>query len=169
MNLKAPPLYILSFLILVFLVHEFHDWAHTLMATLTCQCWGSRIFDGWDFCTTSLVTSGQRALATLAGPIINYVLLWIGYSELHPENSTEEHSLGVALVFACLPLNNLMAAFSGGGDLTSAIASGPDAAARPNTPAGILPRILGIGARAAPDHPAVAGGLFCACPAIRES
>jgi hypothetical protein len=121
MKLKVTPLYILSFLFLVFLVHEVHDWAHTLVAWLSCSCWGSRVFNGWDFCAGCTVSSGQRALATIAGPLIDYVLLLVGWNNLHAENSVEEKSVGVALVFACLPLNLLMAAASGGGDLTDAI------------------------------------------------
>jgi hypothetical protein len=121
MKLKVTPLYILSFLFLVFLVHEVHDWAHTLAARISCTCWGSRIFDGWDFCAGCSVSSGERALATIAGPLINYVLLLVGWDKLHPENTVEEKSVGVSLVFACLPLNLLMGAVSGGGDLTDAI------------------------------------------------
>jgi hypothetical protein len=119
MNLKVPPLYLLSFLILVFLVHEFHDWAHWLMVRATCHCWGKRIFDGWEICGSP--TYSQHALISIAGPCVNYVLLWAGWLLLHPDNSTEQTSLGCALIFACLPLNNLMAAFSGGGDLTDCI------------------------------------------------
>jgi hypothetical protein len=119
MNLKVPPLYLLSFLILVFLVHEFHDWAHLLMVRATCHCWGKRMFDAWDFCGSP--SAGQHALVSIAGPLVNYVLLWTGWLLLHPDSPPEQTSLGCALVFACLPLNNLIAAFSGGGDLTDCI------------------------------------------------
>lgn len=121
MKLKLTPLYILAFLFLLFLVHEVHDWSHTLMARAVCPCWGRRIFDGWDFCPGYEVSSGQRALALIAGPIINYLLLWIGYGLLEPENPLDMQSLGCSLVFATLPLNGLLAAFSGGGDLTNTI------------------------------------------------
>jgi hypothetical protein len=121
MKLKLTPLYILSFLFLLFLVHEIHDWSHALMARAVSPCWGLRIFDGWDFCAGFKVTSGQRALALFAGPIINYILLWVGWGYLDPENPLEEQSLGCSLVFATLPLNGLLAAFDGGGDLTNSI------------------------------------------------
>jgi hypothetical protein len=121
MKLKVTPLYILSFLCLVFLVHEVHDWAHALVARLICDCWGSRIFDGWDFCAGCSVSSGEQALPTIAGPIINFVLLWIGWGRLHPDSPAEDKSWGIALIFAALPWNILLAAASGGGDLTSAM------------------------------------------------
>jgi len=66
-------------------------------------------------------SSGQHMLISFAGPLINVVLFWAGWSLLDEENSAEENSLGVALVFAALPLNNLIAAFSGGGDITDGI------------------------------------------------
>ena len=119
MNLKAPPLYILSFLLLVFLVHEFHDWAHVLAVRATCHCWPLRLFDSWELCGTP--SPGQHALIALAGPLINVVLLVTGYNLLHVENPVEDHSLGVALVFAALPLGLLIDAFQGAGDITDCI------------------------------------------------
>ena len=121
MNLKLTPLYLLSFLILVFLVHEIHDWTHTLVARVICPCWGMRVFDAWDFCPDCFASSGQRALATLAGPVINFILLWMGWSLLNEDNQPDEQSVGFTLVLACLPLNILLAATAGGGDLTAAI------------------------------------------------
>lgn len=121
MKLKLTPLYILAFLFLLFLVHEVHDWSHALMARAVSPSWGPRVFNGWDFCPGFKVTSGPRALALIAGPIINYVLLWVGWWHLDQENPLQEQSLGCSLVFATLPLNGLLAAFDGGGDLTNSI------------------------------------------------
>jgi hypothetical protein len=121
MNLKLSPLYLLSFLILIFLVHEIHDWAHTLVARIVCPCWGMRVFDGWDFCPDCFASAGEKALALVAGPVINFILLWIGWSLLNEDNQVDEQSLGCTIVFACLPLNMLLAATAGGGDLTAAI------------------------------------------------
>jgi hypothetical protein len=121
MKLKLTPLYIVSFLFLLFLVHEVHDWSHALMARAVSPCWGIRMFDSWDFCAGYTVSSGQRALTLIAGPIINYLLLWIGWRYLDQDNPLEEQSLGCSLVFATLPLNGLLAAFDGGGDLTNAL------------------------------------------------
>jgi len=119
MNLKAPPLYILSFLLLVFLVQEVHDWAHILVVRVTCHCWAVRTFGNWVLCGSP--SPGQHALISVAGPLINVVLLLTGWALLHPENPVEENSVGVALVFAALPLNNLIGAFNGGGDITDTV------------------------------------------------
>jgi hypothetical protein len=119
MNLKAPPLYILSFLVLLFLVQDVHDWAHMLVVRVTCHCWPVRMFGSWLLCGSP--SPGQHALISVAGPLVNAILLLTGWALLHPENPVEENSLGVALVFAALPLNNLIAGFTGGGDITETI------------------------------------------------
>ncbi|HTR31462.1 MAG TPA: hypothetical protein VMH27_19450 [Puia sp.] len=119
MNLKAPPLYILAFLILAFLVQELHDWAHFLMVRVTCHCWPLREFGSWVLCGSP--SAGQHALIAVSGPVIDVVLLLAGWSLLNSENSPEEHSLGVALVFAALPLKNLIEAFGGYSDITQCV------------------------------------------------
>jgi hypothetical protein len=48
-------------------------------------------------------------------------LFLTGWALLDIENSVEDHSLGVALVFAAMPWSNLIAAFTGGGDITDFI------------------------------------------------
>jgi hypothetical protein len=117
MNLKAPPLYILSFLLLVFLVQDVHDWAHVLAVRVTCHCWPVRTFGDWVLCGSP--SAGQQALITAAGPLINVALFLTGWSLLGVENSVEEHSVGIALFFAAMPWTNLVAAFTGGGDITT--------------------------------------------------
>jgi hypothetical protein len=119
MNLKLSPLHILSFLILLFLVQQLHDWTHILAVRVTCHCWGQRIFESWEICGSP--SSGQHALIAISGVLINFALLWVGWSLLHPEGSTEENSIGIALVFAAQPWDNLVAAFRGGGDLTESL------------------------------------------------
>src|SRR5262245_5398877 len=96
MNLKLHPFYVVSFLMLVFLVQEIHDWSHLLAVRATCHCWPVRLFGDWLICGTP--SAGQHALISVAGPLVNVVLFLTGYSLLNPENSTEENSVGIALV-----------------------------------------------------------------------
>ncbi|HXD79271.1 MAG TPA: hypothetical protein VN616_15745 [Puia sp.] len=120
MNLKLSPLHILAFLILLFLVQQLHDWTHILTVRAICHCWGHRVFEGWTICGSA--SGGQHALISISGSLINFALLWVGWSLLHPEGTAEENSIGVALVFAARPLPDLIAAFRGGGELTESIA-----------------------------------------------
>src|ERR1700728_1800731 len=87
MKLKLTLLYVVSFLALTFFVHEIHDWAHTLTARIITGCWGPRAFDSWKFCSEGSISSGQRMLVDLAGPLINFVLLWAGWRRMDEANT----------------------------------------------------------------------------------
>ena len=119
MNLKVSPLYILAFFFLVFLVQEVHDWSHVLAIRALCHCWPLRSFGAWVMCGSP--SSGQHAVISAAGPLINIIFLLFGWSLLYSENSVEENSLGVALVFAALPFNNLVGAFTHSSDITQCV------------------------------------------------
>jgi len=121
MKVKLTPLSILSFFSLVFLIHEIHDWAHFLTAASFCGCLGNRAFDLWAPCTLCNSSTGGLALATLAGPLVNTIILWSGWMMMHPDNSPEKQSVGYCMVFAALPLPRIMAALVGGGDETWAL------------------------------------------------
>ena len=121
MKVKLTPLSVLSFFCLVFLIHEIHDWAHFLTAASFCGCLGNRTFDNWAPCALCNTSTGELALATLAGPLINMFILWGGWMMMHPDNSPEKQSAGYCMVFATLPLPQIMAALAGGGDVTWAL------------------------------------------------
>ncbi|HVU57714.1 MAG TPA: hypothetical protein VHD83_21780 [Puia sp.] len=121
MKVKLTPLSLLSFFCLVFLIHEIHDWAHFLTAASFCGCLGNRTFDFWSPCTLCNSSTGGLAMATLAGPLVNYLVLWGGWTMMHPDNPPEKQSVGYAMVFATLPFPGIMAALAGGGDVTWAL------------------------------------------------
>lgn len=121
MKLKLTLLYVLSFLALTFFIHEIHDWAHTLAARIISGCWGPRTFDSWSFCVGTTVSSGQRILALVAGPLIDIILLWVGWQKMDERNTLSDQSLGCSLVLATLPFNKLLTAAGGSGELTNAI------------------------------------------------
>jgi hypothetical protein len=121
MKLKLTPIYLVSFLTLVFGIHELHDWAHALTARLVCTCWGTREFDFWTFCPGCTASSGLRALAWLAGPLISYIMIWTSWTLMHPENPLHKKALGFSLLFASLPFLRILAALAGGGDETASL------------------------------------------------
>jgi hypothetical protein len=121
MKVKLTPLSVLSFFCLVFLIHEVHDWAHFLTAASFCGCLGNRAFDYWAPCTLCTASTGGLALVTLAGPLVNTIILWSGWMMMHPDNPPEKQSVGYCMVFAALPLPPIMAALAGGGDITWAL------------------------------------------------
>lgn len=121
MKIKLTSLYLLAFFALTFLIHEIHDWAHFIFSASYCGCLGNRAFDSWSVCNTCSTSTAGMALATLIGPVVNYLVIWSGWALMHPENPSEKQSLGFSLVFAALPFPRIMGALAGGGDETSAL------------------------------------------------
>src|SRR5258708_6863256 len=121
MKLKLTPIYILSFLCLNFFIMELRDWAHTAAAALVSGGWGPRGFDRWQFASGGSISNGQRAVATLAGPLVNFLAIWIGWIKMSNRDSLADQSFGCNLVLAALPMEMLMGAFTGGGDLTNGL------------------------------------------------
>src|ERR1700760_3342375 len=120
MKLKLTPLYIVSFLCLCFFIMELHDWAHAGVAALVSGGWGPRGFDRWRFDESGHVSisNGQQALATLAGPLVNFLAIGLGWIKMRNQENLADQSLGCSLVLAALPMDMLMGAIKGGGDLT---------------------------------------------------
>ena len=121
MKLKPGLLYLLAFFSLVFFIHEIHDWAHVIAAKFYCKYWGSRAFDIWAPSPVCKITTTQLAFCSLAGPVVNYIFLWMGWSLLSPQNELDRRTLGFSLVFAALPFPRLLAAAKGGGDETTGL------------------------------------------------
>ncbi len=121
MVVKPRLIGLLAFFSLVFLIHELHDWAHTMMAGGLCHCWAPRVFDIWGLCRSCSLNGRQIMLVLMAGPLITYVAIWIGWSFMNPDNPLEKRSTGLCLVFAALPFLRILAALSGGGDETVAL------------------------------------------------
>ena len=119
MKIKLSLQYFIAFFTLVFLVHEIHDWAHVLVARAFCGCWGTRAFDSWTPCVSCLHGGRGVIPATIAGPAVNYIIIWWGLALMFPEEPPQRQSLGFSLIMAALPLPRILGACSGGGDETS--------------------------------------------------
>ncbi len=119
MKLKFSVAYLLSFLSLVFVIHELHDWAHVLMGQWVCGCWGTKAFDSWTMCDHSDVSGNIIAFIWMAGPLVSYILMWVAYSILNSRKSTASRSMGFSLLFATLPFGRILAVVGGKSDETN--------------------------------------------------
>jgi hypothetical protein len=117
MKINFSVYYLIAFLSLLFLIQELHDWAHVLTANWLCGCFGTKTFDSWTFCDHCEVSGNILVLVYLAGPAINYGLMWIARSLMSRRNSATTRSVGFSLVFAANPFAYVWAAFSSGGDI----------------------------------------------------
>ena len=113
--------FLIAFLSMLFLIQELHDWAHVFTANWLCGCFGTKTFDNWTLCDHCEVTGNVLVLVWLAGPVINYFLIWLAWSLMRRRNAGGERSFGFTLLFAANPFPNVLAAIVGGGDITTSI------------------------------------------------
>lgn len=117
MKIKLSLKYIITFLALTFLMHELHEIVHTTVGRIIFGCWGERDFNQWSTCD---VVSPLGYIATAAGPIFTFIMIWIGAGLLKEKNTIQQKTLGFSLIFANIPFARLITplAFGGGDEVT---------------------------------------------------
>ena len=106
-NGRFPWRWLVALVPLVMLVHEAHEFAHTLTGRMVCGRWAERDFNRWS------IEACDSWLPTAAGPLFSYLLMAGGVLLALRRRRAW---LGVALVFAANPLARLVTALSGHGD-----------------------------------------------------
>jgi hypothetical protein len=116
MKLKLTPAYIFTFMLLTFVLSEFHEIAHTAVGRLICGCWGKRDFNVWDLCA-SCEGNPYGYISTIMGPVFSFAMAYWGASMLKKENSIEKTTLGFSMIFASTTVGRLINVWPfGGGD-----------------------------------------------------
>ena len=118
MKIKSHFLYTLGFLSILFLAQELHDWAHYIVAGVSCGCWGKKGFDNWTICDRCAVSPNMGAIIFFAGPFVTYIIIWSAWWLMDRDHTSRQRSVGFALLFAAVPFVRILAAFAGGGDET---------------------------------------------------
>lgn len=88
-----------------------HELVHHLTARATCGAWGTMTFSTFEL-ASGCEPAGDALLATLAGPLLTYVLMYTGVA-LALRGRT---LAGVTLVLANLPLARFVTVLMRGGD-----------------------------------------------------
>ena len=105
-----------AFILLMFLLHETHEIVHTTIGRAICGCWGFRDFNVWNLCEGCIEQKPYAIIATFAGPIYTFALVWLGYWWLTKSTSQTKKSFGLALIFGNMPFARILGALLGGGD-----------------------------------------------------
>ena len=92
MKIKFSISFFIAFLSLLFLVQELHDWTHVLTAFWLCGCFGTKAFDSWSLCDHCEVAGNVLVLVYLAGPVINYIMIWVARSLMSRKQSATTRS-----------------------------------------------------------------------------
>jgi hypothetical protein len=116
MKFKLTPQFVLTFLALTFVMHEAHEIVHTSIGRLICGCWGERDFNGWGLCNGCFEQNPISILATFAGPIFTFIMIWIGTFLIGQDKSDRQKVMGFSLIFANMPFARILTAAIGGGD-----------------------------------------------------
>ncbi|WP_273565848.1 hypothetical protein [Maribacter halichondriae] len=116
MNIKFNFKFVISFLALMFMMHEAHEIAHTALGRIICGGWGERDFNVWGLAEGCNQGDLVSMLPTYIGPIFTFIMIWVGAFLLKPDNSVQKKSFGFALIFANMPVARIVTAAFGGGD-----------------------------------------------------
>lgn len=115
MRIALTPRNTTALLALTFLMQETHELAHTSVGRLICGCWGPRNFNLWGLCRQCAAGEPLTLLATFAGPLYSFSVIWIGYYLLY-RASARAKSVGFALVVSSMPFSRVLTPLIGGGD-----------------------------------------------------
>ncbi|MBD1386648.1 hypothetical protein IDJ75_15285 [Mucilaginibacter rigui] len=105
---------LLIFQFFFFLMHELHELAHIITGRILCGAWGTRDFNVWQLCETCNISYPQ--IATFAGPVFTFIMLWLGRYWLKYGKSTQIRSLGIVFILGNMPFGRIYMAATGSGD-----------------------------------------------------
>jgi uncharacterized membrane protein YozB (DUF420 family) len=111
MQLRLDWKYVAAFFALNGVVSELHEQAHITTGRLMHGCYGSRDFNNWQECAASALP-----LASMAGPLFSYIVMWLGAWLVARAATPGNRALGFALVFAPLPFARVFTVLMKGGD-----------------------------------------------------
>jgi hypothetical protein len=115
MSFRISWQYVLAFFGLNMFLGELHEQAHITTGYFICGCYGERDFSVWSTCD-NCAHSDWSFLATLAGPVYSFILMWLGGLWFSRSLNIYRKALGFSILFANLPFARLFTAFMGGGD-----------------------------------------------------
>jgi hypothetical protein len=115
MKITLTPKNSIALLFLSFVMQETHELAHTAVGRIICGCWGKRNFNLWTLCSGCSDEKSWAILATFAGPVYSFLVIWIGFFLLL-KSSAKLKSIGFALIVSSMPFSRILTPIFGGGD-----------------------------------------------------
>ncbi|WP_461116012.1 hypothetical protein [Spirosoma jeollabukense] len=100
---------------LLIVMLELHETVHIVVGRLICGCWGPRDFNVWSLCNGCSKNHPHWWLATLAGPLFSFALMWLGTYWINTKESGKM-TMGFSLIFANIPFGRISTVMMGGGD-----------------------------------------------------
>jgi hypothetical protein len=113
--MKISTRYAISFLLLLIVMMELHEILHITTGKILCGCWGPRDFNVWALCEGCKETQPLWWIATAAGPLFSFALMWLGMVWLGSDNPNMK-ALGFSFIFSNIPFGRMTTVMMGGGD-----------------------------------------------------
>ena len=107
-RLKITWRYCLAFYCIIMLYSSLHELVHHFAGYLICGEWGIKTFN---YFATACDEEAKSLIATYAGPIFTFAMMYVGMYLLQKERSAYHKHLGFALIFAQLPFQRMISPF----------------------------------------------------------
>ncbi len=104
-QLKITLKYCIAFYCIIMLYTSAHELVHHFAGYLICGDWGYKTFN---YFSTACEDDPKTYLATYAGPLFTYLMMYVGMYFLKSGNTNYQKHLGFALIFAQLPFQRMM-------------------------------------------------------------
>ena len=104
-KLKITWRYIIAFYCVIMLYVSLHELVHHFVGYLVCGEWGIKTFN---YFATACDDNPISFIATYAGPIFTFLMMYVGMYFLKDSNSNYKKHLGFAMIFAQLPLQRML-------------------------------------------------------------
>lgn len=108
-TIKITWKYCLAFYFLAMLYSSLHELVHHFVGFVVCGAWGYKTFN---YFRTACEASPITYLATYAGPVFSFLMMWVGAYMLRKNNtSAYTKQFAFALIFAQMPLQRMVMCF----------------------------------------------------------
>lgn len=108
-SIKITWKYCLAFYCMIMLYASLHELVHHFAGAAICGAWGYKTFN---YFSTACESNRWAYLATYAGPLFSFIMMWVGAYGLRKKNSsTLTRQISFALIFAQLPFQRMIFPF----------------------------------------------------------
>ncbi len=104
-HLKITLRYCIAFYCIIMLYTSLHELVHHFAGYFICGDWGYKTFN---YFSTACEGTRKTYLATYAGPVFTYAMMYVGMWFLQKGKTNYQQQLGFALIFAQLPCQRMV-------------------------------------------------------------
>ncbi len=112
-KLKLTLKYCIALYCITMLYASLHELVHHFAGYVVCGAWGYKSFNSFE---TACEDDPITYLATYAGPVFTFIMMYVGMFMLRANKSTFHSHLGFAMIFAQMPVQRMIGPIMGFND-----------------------------------------------------